>query len=112
VRATGSAGLQARTFGATSGLIQAKRRNSFNPMGTRLLLAGSLFVALAATSAQACNCPKEALIKKYGTVSMIRHPVPLQETLPTPDAQLPLPPLPVEPAATPAPSQPKAEPKS
>jgi hypothetical protein len=81
-------------------------------MRTRLILVSLLFALASASAAQACNCPKEALIKKYGTVSMIRHPVPLQETAPAPDVQLPLPPLPTEPAATPPPAEPKAEPKS
>jgi hypothetical protein len=80
-------------------------------MTIRLVFVSLVAALASASAAQACNCPKEALIKKYGTVSMIRHPVPLQETAPTPDAQLPLPPLP-EPAATPAPKQPSAEPKS
>lgn len=39
----------------------------------RGILAISLAVglALAATPALACNCPKEAMLKLYGTVSMV-----------------------------------------
>jgi hypothetical protein len=62
---------------------------------------GLLQVALAAAvllaplaGAQACNCPKEQLIKKYGTVSQI-HP-PQQPTPPLP------PPLPISKVSAPA----------
>ena len=44
----------------------------------------ALIAALAGggTPAAACNCPKEQLIKKYGTVSQMRPPVPLPPPLP------------------------------
>lgn len=57
---------------------------------------GLLQIALAAAvllasfaSAQACNCPKEQLIKKYGTVSQI-HPPQQQQTTPPLPPPLPL----------------------
>jgi hypothetical protein len=37
---------------------------------------------LAAAPAMACSCPKEKLVKKYGTVSQIHQPVPLPPPLP------------------------------
>ncbi len=41
-------------------------------MLNRLILTALLTVAGAGTAA-ACTCPKEALIKEYGTVSMLGH---------------------------------------
>jgi hypothetical protein len=55
----------------------------------QIVLAAAVLLASLA-SAQACNCPKEQLIKKYGTVSQI-HP---QQSVPP----LP-PPLPVSKAS-------------
>jgi hypothetical protein len=55
-------------------------------MAHRGLLGVVLAVAVLAplASAQACNCPKEQLIKKYGTVSQVHQPhqVPLPPPLP------------------------------
>lgn len=43
----------------------------------RLAAVGALLSALAwAVPADACNCPKEYLIKKYGTVSQMPQPAP------------------------------------
>ena len=53
---------------------------------TRLgVAAAALAIALAgvAAPATACSCPKEQLVKKYGTVSQVRTPVPLPPPLPT-----------------------------
>jgi hypothetical protein len=44
-------------------------------------LACSAFM-LAQAGAQACSCPKEQLIKKYGTVSQLRPLLPLPPPLP------------------------------
>jgi hypothetical protein len=55
------------------------------------LAAGVLLATIA--SAEACNCPKEQLIKKYGTVSQVREP---SQPLPLP------PPLPVSKVSAPA----------
>ena len=75
--------------------------------------AGAMAITLVmASSSFGCECPKEAMIKKYGTVSMIRHPVPLPEATPAPDPLLPLPPLPQEPAVAPVPTLPKPQPQS
>jgi hypothetical protein len=66
-------------------------------MAHRGLLQGALAVAVLLAplaSAQACNCPKEQLIKKYGTVSQIHQPQ--QPPLPLP------PPLPVSKVSAPA----------
>jgi len=51
---------------------------------TRLVLALACSAALLtqAGGAQACSCPKEQLIKKYGTVSQLRPPLPLPPPLP------------------------------
>ena len=38
---------------------------------------------LAAAPANACSCPKEQLMKKYGTVSQVLRPVPLPPPLPS-----------------------------
>jgi hypothetical protein len=46
-------------------------------MAVAVVLAGAIAPAMA------CNCPKEQLIKKYGTVSQVRQPVPLPPPLPT-----------------------------
>lgn len=40
-------------------------------------------------AASACNCPKEQLVKKYGSVSQIRPGVPLPPPLPPDKAGLP-----------------------
>jgi hypothetical protein len=53
---------------------------------TRLGIAATALVAAlagATAPAMACNCPKEQLIKKYGTVSQMRPAVPLPPPLPT-----------------------------
>jgi hypothetical protein len=48
------------------------------------IAAMALAVGLAglATPALACSCQKEQLIKKYGTVSQVRTPLPLPPPLP------------------------------
>jgi hypothetical protein len=52
-------------------------------------LALVIVLAGAAAPTMACNCPKEQLIKKYGTVSQVRTPVPLPPPLPTVKAATP-----------------------
>jgi len=47
-----------------------------------LALACSMALLAQAGVAQACSCPKEQLIKKYGTVSQLRPLVPLPPPLP------------------------------
>jgi hypothetical protein len=47
-----------------------------------LALACSAFMLAQAGGAQACSCPKEQLIKKYGTVSQLRPLLPLPPPLP------------------------------
>jgi hypothetical protein len=47
-----------------------------------LALACSGFLFAQAGSAQACSCPKEQLIKKYGTVSQLHPLLPLPPPLP------------------------------
>ncbi|MGE0120428.1 MAG: hypothetical protein AB7S71_16795 [Dongiaceae bacterium] len=42
----------------------------------------ALLLIAAAAPADACNCPKEQLIKKYGTVSQMPRPFPLPPPLP------------------------------
>ena len=51
---------------------------------TRLALALVCVGAMLAQagSAQACSCPKEQMIKKYGTVSLLHPPLPLPPPLP------------------------------
>lgn len=46
-------------------------------------------LVLGATPAAACNCPKEQMIKKYGTVSQVRPSMPLPPPLPTSKAAAP-----------------------
>jgi hypothetical protein len=46
-------------------------------------MAAAVVVAGAMAPVMACSCPKEQLIKKYGTVSQVRPPVPLPPPLPT-----------------------------
>ena len=41
-----------------------------------LALTCSAFMLAQAGGALACSCPKEQLIKKYGTVSQLQHPQP------------------------------------
>jgi len=49
-------------------------------------------VLLAQAGAQACSCPKEQLIKKYGTVSQLQHPqLPLPPPLPPSKARAAVP---------------------
>lgn len=45
---------------------------------TALALGMAAGLVLAASSAMACNCPKEAMLKLHGTVSMV--PADLQES--------------------------------
>ena len=47
-----------------------------------LALACTLVLLAQAGAAQACSCPKEQLIKKYGTVSQLRPQLPLPPPLP------------------------------
>lgn len=47
-----------------------------------LALACSAVMLAQVGSAQACSCPKEQLVKKYGTVSQLRPPLPLPPPLP------------------------------
>jgi len=56
---------------------------------TRLALAFACSVALLAqaSGAQACSCPKEQMIKKYGTVSQLPPPLPLPLPPPLPPAK-------------------------
>jgi hypothetical protein len=42
----------------------------------------ALLLATAPVPADACNCPKEQLIKKYGTVSQMPRTLPLPPPLP------------------------------
>jgi len=51
---------------------------------TRLALALACVGAVLAQAggAQACSCPKEQMIKKYGTVSQLRPLLPLPPPLP------------------------------
>jgi hypothetical protein len=60
---------------------------------TRIGIAAmALIFALAGgmAAAMACSCPKEQLIKKYGTVSQVRPPVPLPPPLPTSKSPAPV----------------------
>jgi len=54
---------------------------------TRTAIAAMAFIAVvasAAAPAAACNCPKEQLIRKYGTLSQVQRPaMPLPPPLPT-----------------------------
>jgi hypothetical protein len=50
---------------------------------SRILLIGLIFAAIA-PPVLACNCPKEQMIKKYGTVSQIHPPVPAPPPAPEP----------------------------
>jgi len=55
-----------------------------------LALACSAVMLAQAGGAQACSCPKEQLIKKYGTVSQLQHPQPpLPPPLPPSKAKAP-----------------------
>jgi hypothetical protein len=47
-----------------------------------LALACSLALLAQVGAAQACSCPKEQLIKKYGTVSQLHPQLPLPPPLP------------------------------
>jgi len=47
-----------------------------------LALACSAIVLVQAGGALACSCPKEQLIKEYGTVSQLRPLLPLPPPLP------------------------------
>jgi hypothetical protein len=47
-----------------------------------LALACSAVVLAQGGGAEACSCPKEELIKKYGTVSQLRPQLPLPPPLP------------------------------
>jgi len=47
-----------------------------------LALACSAVMLAQAGGAQACSCPKEQLIKKYGTVSQLRPLYPVPPPLP------------------------------
>jgi hypothetical protein len=47
-----------------------------------LALACSAVLFAQAGDAQACSCPKEQLIKKYGTVSQLHPLLPLPPPLP------------------------------
>jgi hypothetical protein len=53
----------------------------------RTVIAAMAFIAVlanAAAPAAACSCPKEQLIKKYGTLSQVQRPaIPLPPPLPT-----------------------------
>jgi hypothetical protein len=63
-----------------------------NVLAVRLgaaVVALTVVLAGAMTPAMACSCPKEQLIKKYGSVSQVRHPVPLPPPLPTTKASAP-----------------------
>jgi len=54
---------------------------------TRTAIAAMAFIAVVASGAApaaACNCPKEQLIRKYGTLSQVQRPaMPLPPPLPT-----------------------------
>lgn len=47
-----------------------------------MALACSAFILAQAGPAQACSCPKEQMIKKYGTVSQLPPLLPLPPPLP------------------------------
>ncbi len=47
-----------------------------------IVAAFAIMALLGAVPAQACNCPKEQMIEKYGTVSSIRPFVPPGKPLP------------------------------
>jgi len=47
-----------------------------------LALACSAVMLAQAGAAQACGCQKEWLIKRYGTLSQLRPPLPLPPPLP------------------------------
>ena len=51
------------------------------------VLAAAVFVW--AGSAMACNCPKEQMVKKYGTVSLLHHGPPLPPLPPPAKASAP-----------------------
>ena len=55
-----------------------------------LALACSAVMLVQAGGAQACSCPKEQLIKKYGTVSQLRPLLPLPPPLPPAKAVTPV----------------------
>ena len=54
-----------------------------------LALACSAVMLAQAGGGQACSCPKEQLVKKYGTVSQLRPPLPLPPPLPPAKARQP-----------------------
>lgn len=55
-------------------------------LALRLAAGGALLSTLAwAVPADACNCPKEYLIKKYGTVSQMPQPAPPPPPVAAPD---------------------------
>jgi len=63
--------------------------NALKPCTVIAAMMLAAAVVLSAAPAAACNCPKEQMIKKYGTVSQVRPPMPLPPPLPTSKAAVP-----------------------
>jgi hypothetical protein len=64
-------------------------------MGKLVVVMAMLAGGLLSQSAQACNCPKEQLLKQYGTISMLGAPEkprvgPVQPAISQPAARQPL----------------------